>query len=57
MQGDRPMNAVGGPTKRAAFMADMGADHSHVPADAESFRCVRRCMLCAKSEQGSKLSG
>ena len=51
------MNAVGGPTKRAAFMADMGTDHSHVPADAESFRYMRRCMLCAKSEQGSKLSG
>ena len=32
MQGDHPMSAVGGPTKRAALMADMGADHSHVPA-------------------------
>ena len=34
-------------------MSDVGTDHSHVPTDAESFRCARRCVLCAKSEQGS----
>ena len=33
LQGDHPMSAVDGPTKRAALMADMGADHSHVPAE------------------------
>ena len=33
LQGDHPMSAVDGATKRAALMADMGADHSHVPAE------------------------
>ena len=32
-QGDHPVGAVDGPTKRAALMADMRTDHSHVPAE------------------------
>ena len=36
------MNAVGGLTKSAAFMAEMGADHSHVPASTNSTRLSHR---------------